>query len=72
MLTIVLLKETAGSEYREQLIGKKGRHGKEDKFLLCHSEEDMDLHNRDPSPEYREISAEHLSTRFGSPSILKQ
>jgi len=65
------------SEYSGQPRGDRGRGGKEDKFLLCHSEEDTTLHNRgmilpQNTGEGKAISAEHLSTGFGSPSIFKQ
>lgn len=77
MLTIALQKETPVSEYREQLRANKGRGGKEDKLLLCHSEEDATLHNGGTilprnTGEGKEIPAEHLSTQFGWCVIFKQ
>lgn len=72
VLAIVLLKETPVSEYREH-----SREEGEKKFLLCRGEEDTTLHNRGVIlPQHtgkgKEISAEHLSIRFGVPSIFKQ
>lgn len=77
VLTVVLLKETPVSEYREQFRRNKGRGGKEDKFLLCHSGEDTTLHNGgiilpQITGEGKEISAEHLCTRFGWVITFKQ
>lgn len=65
------------SEYREELRGSKGRGGKGDRFLLCHREEDTTRRKGgmilpQNTGKGKEVSAEHLSSRFGLPSILKQ